>query len=648
MWRRSVSTVRKGLCVWSAGGIKMNFRCEGAYAGKILRVDLSSGRTEEIMTRDYAERWIGGRPVNTWFCFDEMDPGAAWDDSENLLCFGTGVLTGTLAPGSCRVSVECKNVFNGGMGSSNVGGFWGPELKYAGYDHVIVKGRSEKPVFLWIHDGHVEIADASGLWGCTTWETERRIRSMYHDERIRVTSIGPAGEHLVKSACIINDRAGAAGGSGCGAVMGSKNLKAIAVRGTGKLDIADPARFMAAVDVTIRNVNNWKFVKEIREKGYYGALGGLLDSKGWEEGYRPVRNGQDEYWGKDKVARICENVIKEYRAGTVACFGCPTACKPWTRISSGKYEIEGEGWWNNSSNAFCTKIDNTDLEAAMYAHHLTNQLGLDMDNAAQAVSWAYEAYEKGYLTPKDTDGLELNWGNADAMITLFHKMAVREGIGELLADGSLKAAEKLGKGSEFAIHVKGQDSLDGVRINKGWGFGIVVSPVSGRHLRGSLGGFWLTKGDSVSSYENVPQDLFFSQKKKAIQDTLGTCSYVYGQTLHDWIEMFESITGSEFSQEEFLFKGLQTHNVEKAFNTLHAGFDRSDDYPCDRYFNEPVASGPYKGELLDHQKWNMMLDEYYGLHGWDKESGLQSYEGLRAVGLTDVADKLLEAGKLRR
>lgn len=624
----------------------MSIRHDGAYAGRILRVDLTSGKMEKIPTAEYADRWIGGRPVNTWFCFDEMDPDKAWDDPGNLLCFGTGVLVGTLAPGSCRVSVECKNVFNGGMGSSNVGGFWGPELKYAGYDHIILTGKSERLVYLWIHDGEVEVLDAEELRGCTTWETERRIRVMYHDERIRVASIGPAGEHLVKSACIINDRAGAAGGSGCGAVMGSKNLKAIAVRGTGKIDIADPERFMTAVEETIKNVNNWKFVRDIREKGYYGALGGLLESKGWEEGYRPVRNGQDEYWGRDKIAKICEDVIRTYRVGTVACFGCPTACKPWTRIESGRYAVEGEGWWNNSSNAFCTKIDNTDLEAAMYAHHLTNQLGLDMDNAGQAVSWAYEAYEKGYLTQADTDGLELNWGNAEAMISLFRKMAVREGIGDLLADGSVKAAEKLGRGKEFAIHVKGQDSLDGVRINKGWGFGIVVSPVSGRHLRGSLGGFWLTKGDAVSSYDNVPQDLIFGQKKKAIQDTLGTCSYVYGQTLENWIDMYESITGSTFSQDDFLFLGLQAHNVEKAFNTLHAGFERRDDYPCERYYNEPVASGPFKGERIDHRIWNAMLDEYYQLHGWDGATGLQSLEGLTAIGLKDVAERLRDAGKL--
>jgi len=624
----------------------MSIRHEGAYAGTILRVDLTSGSIEKIPTAEYASRWIGGRPVNTWFCFDEMDPDKAWDDPDNLLCFGTGVLVGTLAPGSCRVSVECKNVFNGGMGSSNVGGFWGPELKYAGFDHIILSGKSEILVYLWIHDGDVEILDASGLKGCTTWETERRIRSKYNDERIRVSSIGPAGEHLVKSACIINDRAGAAGGSGCGAVMGSKNLKAIAVRGTGGIGIAVPERFMTAVDETIKNVNNWKFVREIREKGYYGALGGLLESKGWEEGYRPVRNGQDEYWGRDKIAKICEDVIRTYRAGTVACFGCPTACKPWTRIRSGKYAVEGEGWWNNSSNAFCTKIDNTDLEAAMYAHHLTNQLGLDMDNAAQAVSWAYEAYEKGYLTRKDTDGLELNWGNAESMISLFRKMAVREGIGDLLADGSLKAAEKLGRGKEFAIHVKGQDSLDGVRINKGWGFGIVVSPVSGRHLRGSLGGFWLTKGDAVNSYENVPRDLIFGQKKKVIQDTLGTCSYVYGQTLGNWIEMYESITGSEFSEDDFLFLGVQAHNVEKAFNTLHAGFERIDDYPCERYYNEPVASGPFKGERIDHRTWDAMLDEYYQLHGWDRTTGLQTFEGLAAIGLKDVAGRLKSAGKV--
>ena len=618
------------------------------YAGNILRVDLTDGKIWTEPTEKYAKRWIGGRAINTWILLNELNPEIEWDDPQNLLTFGVGVLVGTLAPGACRVSVDTKNAFNNGIGSANVGGFFGAELKFAGFDNIIISGKSKTPVYLWINNGKTELKDAVSLWGKTTWETERKIRKNLKDERIRVAAIGPAGENLVKSACIITDRGSAAGGSGCGAVMGSKNLKAIAVRGSRDINIAQPEQFLHAVDEDMRKINQWHLIKDIREKGYYGAMGGRLDSPSWEQGYRPVKNGQDEYWGKEKIAKIAEQEIKKYRKGTVSCFSCPISCKPWMDIKEGPYKMQGEGWWNNSSNSYCTKIDNTNLESAIYAHLLTNQLGLDGDNAAQAISWAFECYEKGLITKKETDGLELVWGNYQAMLEMLKKLAYRKGFGDFLADGALKAAKKLGKNSDkFVIHVKGQDSLDGVRINKGWGFGIILSPVAGRHLRGSLNGFWLREDRPINSYENVPEDLYYNQKKKAVQDMLGLCSYVYGQTVDDWVALFHSATGRLLSKDELLHIGLQEHNLEKAFNTIHVGFDRNDDYPCERYYNEPIESGPYKGERLDHKIWNEMLDTLYRLHKWDRDSSWQTRKGLEKIGLSDITEKLEKVNKLK-
>jgi aldehyde:ferredoxin oxidoreductase len=613
-----------------------------SYAGNILRINLTDSKVWTEPTEKYANRWIGGRSINTWILLNELNSNVKWSDPENLLTFGVGILVGTLAPGACRVSVDTKNAFNNGIGSANVGGFFGAELKFAGFDNIVISGKAERPVYLWIHDGEVEIKDAGFLWGNTTWETERKIRKNLNDERIRVAAIGPAGENLVKSACIIADRGCAAGGSGCGAVMGSKNLKAIAVRGKENVEIAQPDHFIDAVNEEMHKINQWQLIKEIREKGYYGAMGGRLDSPSWEQGYRPVKNGQDEHWGKDKIAKIAEQEIKKYRKGTVSCFSCPISCKPWMDVKEGPYKVQGEGWWNNSANSY------TNLEAAIYAHLLTNQLGLDGDNAAQAISWAFECYEKGLITKKETDGLELVWGNYQAMIKMLKKLAYREGFGDFLADGALKAAKKLGKNSEeFVVHVKGQDSLDGVRINKGWGFAIILSPVAGRHLRGGLNGFWLRDDRPINSYENVPEDLYYNQKKKAVQDMLGLCSYVYGQTVNDWVALFSSATGRLLSKDEFLHIGLQAHNLEKAFNTIHAGFDRSDDYPCERYYNEPVKTGPYKGEHLDHNVWNDMLDTIYGLHEWDLKSSWQTRKGLEKIGLSDVVEKLEKENKLK-
>ena len=617
------------------------------HAGQIGYVDLSSGQVRYEPTEAYAERWIGGRTLNTALVWDGLSPEVTWDDPRNVLAIGAGLLCGTLAPGTARVSVDSKNAFNNGMGSANVGGFFGAEMKFAGFDHLVITGKAARPVYLWVCDGQIEIRDADFLWGQTTWETEFRIRQSLGDERIRVATIGPAGENGVRSACIICDRGCAAGGSGCGAVMGVKNLKAVAARGKGAIGVARPDAFMQALDAGMTKINQWNLIGNVRKKGYYGAMGGRLESPTWDWGYRPVRNGQDEHWGKEKVAEVSEDRIQQYRKGTVACFSCPISCKPWLQVPQGEYAIQGEGWWNNTANSFCTKFDNTHLESAIYAHYLTNQLGLDGDDAAQAISWAFECYQRGILTSADTDGLELTWGNHSAVVALLGKLARREGFGDFLADGAVRAAQRLGRGSEqYVVAVKGQDSLDGVRINKGWGFGVILSPVAGRHLRGSLGAFWQGTENPINSYNEVPRRIYFGQQEKAVQDMLGYCSYVYGMTLDDWVPIAAAALGRDLDRDAFLAVGLRAHNLEKAFNTLHTGFDRKDDYPCHRYYNEPVASGPFKGERLDHATWDAMLDEHYSLHQWDSATGLQTRAGLTALGMGDVADRLARHGRL--
>jgi len=315
----------------------------------------------------------------------------------------------------------------------------------------------------------------------------------------------------------------------------------------------------------------------------------------------------------------------------------------------------GEGWWNNSSNSFCTRVDCTNPEAAIKAHLLTNQLGLDGDNASVVIAWAFEAYEKGVLTVDDTDGLELDWGNYDVVLALLEKMAYRDGFGDFLADGVKIASEKLGGGSdEYAIHLKGQDSVDGIRISKGWGFGVVTSPSAGRHLRGALHSF---SPDKFLSWDNVPYRVHMQEQFKGILDMTGTCLYNNG--LLSWetevtaksaeyiAELASALTGLDLGYERFTWIGKRLHNLEKAMNTIHGGFTRKDDYPPKRYWDEPVKSGPYKGEHLDHKIWEDALDEYYALHGWDTVSGLQTREGLDALDLQDVAERLEAAGLLK-
>jgi aldehyde:ferredoxin oxidoreductase len=624
-----------------------------SYGGKILRVNLSTGKISSEPTAKYAVNFLGGRGINARILFDESNTIVGCFDPENPLIYGVGTLVGTLAPFACRVSIETKNAFTGGLGSANCGGHFGAEMKFAGFDNAVITGRAERPVYLWMEDGDAELRDASPLRGMTTWDTERWIREEQGDNEVRVSCIGPAGENLVRSACIMTDRAKAAGGSGVGAVMGSKNLKALAARGHRSVEIADPERFMDAVDEALRVVEGFPKARRYREEGYYGVES-YFGSPAWEVGFRPVRNGQDDYWDPEKIGRVSGDALKRYREKILACFGCPVGCMPWMRVEDGPYRVEGEGWWNNSSNSFCTRVDCDDPEAALKAHLLANQLGLDGDNASVAIAWAFECYERGLITAEDSGGLELDWGNHDAVLTLLEMLANREGLGDLLAEGVMRAAEKIGRGSlDFALHIKGQDTVDGIRVSKGWGFGVVTSPAAGRHLRGALHTF---EPDEFLSYEGVPWRVFMQEQFKAILDMTGVCLYNNG--LLSWetrihedaakliTELTSAATGLDLSTAKFMRMGRQVHNLEKAFNSLHGGFTRRDDYPPTRYWNEPVKSGPYRGERIDHERWEEMLDEYYALHGWDRETGLQTREALEDLGLRTIANGLEKAGRL--
>jgi len=632
------------------------YKIKGGIAGKILRVDLSE-ETIKVEKNIYAERWIGGRAINTWILLNELNPQIKWNDPENMIIFGPGALVGTLAPGACRVSVDSKNAFNNGKGSTNFGGNWGSELKYAGFDHVIITGKSKKPVYLWIEDGKAEIRDADFIWGKTTDETERTLLKELGDARVKVVCIGPAGENKVRSAGIIGESGRSAGGCGLGCIMGDKKLKAIAVRGHGSIKVADPEKFMEASQKAFEKILNNRFAKPFRERTLAGTL--FTDAKVhdfvWDTLFT-AKNSQEDYWPRDRRAKICS--VFKYRERIYACFNCPVGCTPFSEIREGKYKgTRGNGFWVNSFY-WPARMDVDDPDAALKYHIEANRLGLDGDNSSVVLSWAFECYEKGLITKEDTSGLELKWGNADAMIELQRKLAYREGIGNLLADGVVEASRKIGKGSEdFAIHQKGQDSADPYRIPKGWALGCCTSPVGGRHMRGSVHTH-LAYGPGVKydfrSYEDVPKIVFWQLQAKEVEDILGFCSYGAGTEdgipralmPSDFAELAKYGLGIDISEEELMFLGRCSYNLEKAFNTIHAGFTRKDDLPHKRFLQEPVPSGPYKGDKLDRDEFEKMLDEFYELHGWDKETGWQTRESLEVLGLEDVAEKLAAVGRL--
>jgi aldehyde:ferredoxin oxidoreductase len=631
---------------------------KGGLAGKILRVDLGSGRIRVEETEKYASEWIGGRAVNSYVLLNELSPGVRWSDPENLLIFGVGALVGTLAPGACRVSIDTKNVFNNGKGSANVGGHFGPELKYAGFDHVVISGKSERPVYLFLRGGKAEIRDAGMTWGKTTFETEEILEKEHAPHRVRIASIGPAGENRVRGSGVVCDRAKVAGGSGVGCVMGDKKLKAVVACGEGgTIGVARPDDFLAAVEKGLKKVHDSSLSEMMRKKTLAGRWSDP-NSPNWDF-LISSRNGQDDYWAVEKRIRLTdpERGFPKYRKSVSACFMCPAGCMPFSEVTEGPYEgTMAEGFWSNTIMD-AVRLDITDPAGMFRAWTLANELGLDTDFATSVSSWAFECYEKGLLTEKDTDGLKLEWGNVDAFIGLLKKLALREGIGDLLAEGAKEASRRLGQGSEaFAIHVKGQDSIEPFRVAKGWALGVATSPVAGRHLRGtSVGGSRFGPKDAsfeAHTYDEQPRYVLWQALTKEMEDMVGICVYVgtwsgaYALEPSDYVALTNSALGIDLSEDDFFLIARRSYNLEKAFNTLHTGFDRKDDYPPGRFMREPVKSGPYRGYRCEKENWDRMLDQFYDLHGWDKATGLQTRTGLTNLGLEEVALKLERAGRL--
>jgi aldehyde:ferredoxin oxidoreductase len=639
------------VCLEVRGGVKLPNKIY-AYAGKVLRVDLSKRRITTEATKTYASRFLGGRGINQCILYRESEKGISPFDPATRLIFGTGVLLGTPVPGACRYSVDSKNVFTGGVGSGNSGGHFGPELKFAGYDHVVIQGRSRRPCYLWIDDGNVEIKDARHLWGQTTWETEDGIRQELKDEDIQIASIGPAGENLVRAACIINNGARAIGRCGLGAVMGSKNLKAVAVRGSQSIEVANSQEFMKLIEELLERLMNNSAVKNLM---LWGTT--FHAEKNNELSGNPVRNFQDGYWEPERAQKIgSEMLMKEYAVRRLACFACPVACSHYLKVSKGKFKgTKGEGFETDTLKDFGYKLDIDYLPAIIKAHILCSQYGLDVDNTAGVIAWAFECYEKGILTNRDTQGLELDWGNFESALELIRKMALREGIGDLLAEGSVIASKRIGKGSErYSMNIKGQELYEPLRtLGIGWALGVIVSPLGGGHLRGAP----LTERMSISpqegekffgvptagnrkTYEGKAKLVVYFENFKAVVDSLGICynltqwSSPYLPGPKELAKLFSAATGWRITAKEMLEMGERIHNIEKAFN-VREGMTRKDDWPPERFF-EPVKSGPGSGEHLDKEKLEKLLDEYYMLRGWNPETGIPTKLKLKELGLKEV------------
>jgi aldehyde:ferredoxin oxidoreductase len=591
---------------------------------------------------------------------NEMDPGTRWHDPANLLCFSAGSLVGTMTPGACRVDVSTISVFSGGKGSANVGGFWGAELKYAGFDGVIIGGQSSRPVYLYITDGRAEIRDATSIWGKTTFETENLLRRDLGDKDIRIALIGPAGENRVRGSAIMIDTAHAAGGSGVGCVMGAKRLKAIVVRGHGKISVAHPQMFMEEVEKCYEQCRREPNAKGMRR--FYGSFYSDPEREGWNT-MMLTRNGQDDYWEKDKRVRLMneETGVPSMKKGVRACYACPTGCTPYLEIDKGKYAgTMGEGFWVNAIMGHACRFDICDPESVVKSWILTNELGLDADYVAGGLAWVFECYERGILSKKDTDGLELTWGNGAALNKLIEKLAYRDGIGDLLADGMIEAAAKIGGGSAYYLsHIKGQPSIEPFRIPKGWALAVATSPVAGRHMRGATAGSERFGSRprpgtfDVSGYDKQVEGVVWQGKTKELEDNLGICTYVGTWsggnflTPANFVGLINAGMGVHLTEDEVMdHYAAVGRNLEKAFNAVHTDLSREDDVPPKRFMVESVRSGPYAGFKADEAKFQKMLNEFYERWGWDRETGMQTRTGLEKLGLEFITKKLSKLGKL--
>jgi len=618
------------------------------YNGKILRVNLSHRTVSVEEPEDnFYRRYFGGRGFISYYLIKELKAGVDPLGPENKLVFASGVVTGVPVGGCGRNSVGGKSPLTGAYGDAEVGGYWGAELKQAGYDAIIVDGKAESPVYLWIKDGETEIRDASHLWGKTTAETQEIIRSDVGEPLARTAIIGQAGEKLVRYACILNDVTHAAGRTGMGAVMGSKNLKAIAVRGHNRLTLASPDA-VATLAKWLRDVVGIVM-------GGFQAQGTAVGLRALnKEGGLPTRNFQQGVF--EDADKISGRAMKEsILVGRGSCYACPVRCKREVSVSE-PYQVDsvygGPEYETLASFGSSCGID--DLAAIAKANELCNAHGLDTISAGAVVAFAMECFERGILSERDTGGLKLNFGNASAMVQVVDMIARREGIGDILAEGVARAASRIGKGAEeFALHVKGQEiPMHEPRYKQGLGLGYAISPKGADHTMSLHDSMYASEGPLLEStralgiLEPLALDDLSPAKVRMVVyhscwqhllDCLVMCNFMpfnYRQVE----ELVCGVTGWNSTVYELMKVGERCLAITRAFN-IREGLGRKDDLLPQRFFT-PLPSGPLQGVGIDKDKFEQAKETFYSMLGWDKIDGVPGLGKLQELGIEWVFDYL--------
>ncbi len=601
------------------------------YAGKYLRVNLSDGEIKsEILGEDVARAFLGGYGLVAHTLYNEVPDGADPLSPENVLCLWTGPVAGTPVPVSSKYIMGARSPATGFIGFGIASGGIGSELKAAGWDGLILTGRSEKPAYVFIQNGQVEIRDASHLWGKTTWQTEELIREELCDDEIRVSSIGPAGELTTCLANITNDRNRQVGRSGMGAIMGSKNLKAIAVRGTGSVEVAHLEELMEYCRDLYQRCRG-----PATEK--YRVLGTSANVLVHNRlGCLPVNNFQKGTFDQAEAVSG-ETMLATMVKKIVACPSCPIACDHINEVKEGPWKGTVASVDYESLELLGPNCGVADLNAITKAVELCDTLGIDTISAGATVSWAMEAYEKGLLTKEDCDGLDLRFGNAEAMVEAVRRMCLREGnLGALIADGAARAAEKLGQDSyKFAmVNKKLEWGAYSLRSLQTATLGFATSVRGACYLRsgsyqvdvkGKVDRYHLDKsrGKVVSDGENL----------YAVIDSMIICKFTRGiyKTNDEIAKVIRLVTGWDMDEEEMIRTGERTHNMAKLFN-LRFGASRKDDYPPPRAFEEKMYDDVSEGAVINRAEYDEALSSYYESRRWNEE-GVPTKALLEELGL---------------
>jgi aldehyde:ferredoxin oxidoreductase len=617
------------------------------YTGKILRVDLSNRNiTGETHGDTFYRRYIGGWGIVGYHLLKELPPMIDPLGPENKLVFAAGPITGVPLPGNGRNAVGAKSPLTGGFGVGEAGGYWGAELKHAGLDGLIFEGLSEDPVYLWLKDGEPELRDAGHLWGKYTKETQETIRKELNDDRVRVAGIGPGGENMVPYACIINDLTNAVGRTGLGAVMGSKNLKAIAVRGSGQVEVADPEKTKELTRAIAKTIA----ARSSRQESGSGR------PPYTPNGNLPIRNFQDgefpEWADISASGMVSLGLIKR---GMHTCYGCPINCKeqplefddplaPDPDYGAPEYETAG-------SLGSCCGVG--DPKAVLKGQELCNAYAIDTISTGVTIAFAMECFERGIIDEEDTGGIELRFGNGEAMLETIKMIGERRGFGALLSEGSKRAAEKIGgEAWKYAVNVKGQEiPMHDPRLKRALGVGYIVSPTGADHMHNIhdtmvVSDAGVSRIKSMGILESLPLDDLSSGKVRMLiyfvnLRVLDNCALMC--MFPPWspnqkVEIFKAVTGWDTSLLELAKVGERALNMARAFN-MREGFTEKDDWLPPRMF-QTQNGGPIPDTAVDPRKLRKAKKTYYRMMGWDEDTGVPTVGKLEELDIPWVAKHL--------